>query len=72
MVSVTDPREIPRIYDFARTFPETHSSRVLELYVREKPVHTIFATQEESIHRALRPIANPYSMSSIVPFESAR
>jgi hypothetical protein len=34
-------------------------------------VQTIFATQDASVHRALRkPIANLYSMSTLVSFES--
>lgn len=71
MVSVTDPKEISHIYDFAGTFPKSDFYRVLAFYVRGKPVQTIFATQDEGIHRALRrPIANLYSMSKLVSFES--
>lgn len=70
MVSVTDPKEIQHIYDFAGTFPKSDFYRVLAFYVRGKPVQTIFATQDVGIHRALRrPISNLYSMSNLVSFE---
>ncbi len=44
--------------------------RVLLFYTRGKPVPTIFATQDENLHRMLRkPIAGIYSMSNVVTFE---
>lgn len=44
--------------------------RVLLFYARGKPVPTIFATQDDQLHRALRkPIASMYSMSNMRFFE---
>lgn len=44
---------------------------VLLFYARGKPVPTIFATQDEDLHRTLRkPIATMYGMSQVLSFES--
>lgn len=44
---------------------------VLLFHAKGKPVPTIFATQDEELHRLLkRPIASIYSMSNLVSFES--
>ncbi|KAJ5649898.1 benzoate 4-monooxygenase cytochrome P450 [Penicillium longicatenatum] len=70
MISVTDPREIQNIYNFAGSFGKSDFYRALAFYVKGKPVQTIFATQNENIHRQLRrPIAGMYSMTNLVSFE---
>ena len=44
--------------------------RVLLFYAKGKPVPTIFATQDENLHRTLRkPIAGIYSLSNLLSFE---
>ncbi|KAF2205452.1 pisatin demethylase [Delitschia confertaspora ATCC 74209] len=70
MVSVQDPREIAKIYNYAGTFPKSDFYRVLLFFARGKPVPTIFATQDDNLHRTLRkPIAPIYSMSNMMSFE---
>ncbi|KAL8829343.1 MAG: hypothetical protein Q9191_002072 [Dirinaria sp. TL-2023a] len=71
MVSISDPAEIPTVYGFSAVFQKSDFYHVLLLYARGKPVPTIFATQDEGLHRTLRkPIAAMYSMSQVVSFES--
>lgn len=70
MVSVQDPTEIKRIYDFTGTFRKSNFYHVLMFYAKGKPVPTIFATQDEALHRTLRkPIAPIYSMSNLMSLE---
>lgn len=43
---------------------------MLLFYAKGKPVPTIFATQDENLHRMLRkPIAGIYSLSNLISFE---
>ncbi|EKG19934.1 Cytochrome P450 [Macrophomina phaseolina MS6] len=70
MVSVQDPAEIKRIYDFTGSFRKSDFYHVLMFYAKGKPVPTIFATQDEVLHRRLRkPIAPTYSMSNLISLE---
>ncbi|KAJ0414361.1 putative benzoate 4-monooxygenase cytochrome P450 [Aspergillus carlsbadensis] len=70
IVSVTDPEEIPKIYDFAGRYLKSDFYRVLTFSAGGKLVRTIFSTQDGNQHRTLRkPIANLYSMSYIASHE---
>ncbi|KAL2799529.1 cytochrome P450 [Aspergillus keveii] len=70
LVSVTDPDEIPKIYDFAGRYLKSDFYRVLTFSAGGKLVRTIFSTQDGHQHRTLRkPIANLYSMSYIASHE---
>ena len=70
MVSVSDPREIPTLYSFTKTFRKSDFYRVLVFYSRGKPAPTIFGTQDEGLHRLLRrPIVGVYGMSNLLTFE---
>ncbi|EEA25175.1 hypothetical protein TMatcc_006602 [Talaromyces marneffei ATCC 18224] len=70
IVSVTDPEDIPKIYDFAGRYLKTDFYRVFTFTARGKLVRTIFSTQDSQEHQTLRkPIANLYSMSYIASHE---
>ncbi|KAL8810355.1 MAG: hypothetical protein Q9223_007774 [Gallowayella weberi] len=70
MVSVGDATEIASIYGFKSNFNKSDFYRVLLFYAKGKPVPTIFATQDEHLHRVLKtPITPIYSMSNLVSFE---
>ena len=70
MVSVSDPAAIPQVYGLNSRFPKSDFYRVFLLYSRSKPVPTIFATQDDELHRILKkPIGNIYSMTNVVSFE---
>lgn len=70
MISVADPAEIANIYGFTGKFPKSDFYHVLLFYAKGKPVPTIFATQDEILHRTLKkPIAGIYSMSNLLSFE---
>ncbi|KAL9031271.1 MAG: hypothetical protein Q9196_000678 [Gyalolechia fulgens] len=70
MVSVGDATEISSIYGFKANLGKSDFYRVLLFYAKGRPVPTIFATQDESLHRMLKkPITPIYSMSNLVSFE---
>ncbi|RVX74072.1 hypothetical protein B0A52_01904 [Exophiala mesophila] len=70
MVSVGDATEISKIYGFGGRFVKSDFYHVLLLYTKGKPVPTIFATQDERLHRTLRkPVAAMYSTTKILTLE---
>ncbi|KAF2004773.1 cytochrome P450 [Amniculicola lignicola CBS 123094] len=72
MVAVADPAEIGHIYGFGKTgaWRKSDFYRALLMKPTGKPMPGIFATQDETIHKALkRPISGAYSMSTLVSFE---
>ncbi|ERF75874.1 hypothetical protein EPUS_01240 [Endocarpon pusillum Z07020] len=70
MVSVSDPAEILNLYSFTGKFVKSDFYHVLLFYAKGKPVPTIFATQNENLHRMLKkPIAGIYLMSNLMSFK---
>ncbi|KAL8722880.1 MAG: hypothetical protein Q9225_000713 [Loekoesia sp. 1 TL-2023] len=69
MVSVSDATEIPSIYGFKGNFSKVTDFEKTSP-TGSKPVPTIFATQDENLHRVLKkPITPIYSMSNLISFE---
>ncbi|OSS44053.1 hypothetical protein B5807_11148 [Epicoccum nigrum] len=71
MISVASPEEIGQIYGFKKPWLKSDFYHALLMKPAGKPVPGIFATQDPVIHQKLkRPVANAYSLSALVSFES--
>lgn len=70
VVSVSDPGWIPKIYSLTTEFRKTHFNDMFILPYHGQYTWSLFTTQDEKYHQTYkRPIANAYSMSTLVEFE---
>ncbi|KAF2135595.1 uncharacterized protein K452DRAFT_293104 [Aplosporella prunicola CBS 121167] len=71
MVSCSDPTQIPTIYPLkGRGFVKSQFYKVLLPYSKGKSLPSLFGTDDEDIHKALKkPISGIFSMSNLVTFE---
>jgi hypothetical protein len=71
MVSVSDPREIPKIYKMHNPLIKSDYYHVILPRVDGEIMPSLFPTQDETLHRKMkRPIGGVYSMSNLTSFES--
>ncbi|KAL4862663.1 hypothetical protein BDV12DRAFT_207062 [Aspergillus spectabilis] len=69
-VSVSSPDAIQKIYGISANLPKSDFYPVNFTYNQGKLIQGIFATKDENLHRVMkRPIANLYSMTSILAYE---
>ncbi|KAH7305928.1 benzoate 4-monooxygenase cytochrome P450 [Stachybotrys elegans] len=71
MVSLADPREIPKIYKMHNPLIKSDYYHVILPRVDGEIMPSLFPTQDEALHRKMkRPIGGVYSMSNLTSFES--
>lgn len=69
-VSFSDPEWIPKVYGLTSGFTKTRFYDMFVLPFRGKFTRSLFTTLDENYHSTYkRPIANAYSMSTLVEFE---
>ncbi|KAK5322344.1 hypothetical protein LTR93_005547 [Exophiala xenobiotica] len=69
-ISVGDPHEIRQIYGITRLFEKSEYYRVAQPIVNGKRVASLFMINDEKQHQAAkRPIANAYSMTTLLDYE---
>ena len=72
VVSVADPDLIPTIYGIGTKLRKTEFYSIIDLWHEGQFTHSLFESRDEDYHsRIRRPIANAYSMSTLVEFEPA-
>lgn len=70
VVSFSDPQWIPKVYGLSSGFTKTRFYDMFVLPYRGQFTRSLFTTLDETYHSTYkRPIANAYSMSSLVEFE---
>ncbi|KAL5040821.1 hypothetical protein BDW71DRAFT_33319 [Aspergillus fruticulosus] len=71
-VSVADPKAIPVIYGLNKGFTKTGFYPIQCISWNKKPQMNLFSTRDEQFHRdQKRPVANAYSMTSLLELEPA-
>ncbi|RDW79279.1 cytochrome P450 [Aspergillus mulundensis] len=71
-VSVADPKAIPVIYGLNKGFTKTGFYPIQCISWNKKPQMNLFSTRDEQFHRdQKRPVANAYSMTSLLELEGA-
>ncbi|OJD31584.1 cytochrome p450 oxidoreductase [Diplodia corticola] len=71
-VSVGDPAEIPNIYGLNKGYTKSGFYPIQSISWHKKPQMNIFSTRDEKYHRdQKRPIANAYSLTSLLVKEDA-
>ncbi|KAF7167617.1 hypothetical protein CNMCM6106_003096 [Aspergillus hiratsukae] len=71
-ISVGDPSAIPIIYGLNKGFTKTGFYPIQCISWNKKPQMNLFSTRDEMFHREQkRPVANAYSMTSLLELESA-
>ncbi|KAJ5619145.1 hypothetical protein N7510_003129 [Penicillium lagena] len=71
-VSVGDPSAIPIIYGLNKGFTKTAFYPIQCISWNKKPQMNLFSTRDEKFHRdQKRPVANAYSMTSLLDLEPA-
>ncbi|RHZ65482.1 cytochrome P450 [Aspergillus thermomutatus] len=71
-ISVGDPNAIPIIYGLNKGFTKTGFYPIQCISWNKKPQMNLFSTRDEMFHREQkRPVANAYSMTSLLELESA-
>lgn len=69
-VSFSDPEWIPKVYGLTSGFTKTRFYDMFVLPYRGEYTRSLFTTLDEKYHQTYkRPIANAYSMSTLVEFE---
>ncbi|KAK4176240.1 cytochrome P450 [Triangularia setosa] len=69
-ISVGDPKEIQKIYGTGAKHKKSDFYKVMQPMSRGKAIQGLFNTQDDELHRAMkRPIANIYTIFSLVEFE---
>ncbi|KAJ9609661.1 hypothetical protein H2200_005989 [Cladophialophora chaetospira] len=72
VVSVADPSLIQTIYGVGTKFRKTEFYSIIDVWHEGKLTQSLFECRDEDYHaRIRRPIANAYSMSTLVEFEPA-
>jgi cytochrome P450 len=72
VVSVSDPDLISTIYGINTEFRKTEFYSIIDLWHKGKFTHSLFECRDEEYHaRIRRPIANAYSMTTVMEFEPA-
>lgn len=70
VVSFSNPEWIPKVYGLTSGFTKTHFYDMFVLPYRGQFTRSLFTTLDENYHSTYkRPIANAYSMSTLVEFE---
>ncbi|KAL4746079.1 hypothetical protein BDW72DRAFT_185667 [Aspergillus terricola var. indicus] len=71
-VSVADPKAIPVIYGLNKGFTKSGFYPIQCISWNKKPQMNLFSTRDEQFHRdQKRPVANAYSMTSLLELETA-
>ncbi|KAL4975564.1 cytochrome P450 [Aspergillus desertorum] len=71
-VSVADPKAIPVIYGLNKGFTKTAFYPIQCISWNKQPQMNLFSTRDEQFHRdQKRPVANAYSMTSLLELEPA-
>ncbi|KAL5361449.1 cytochrome P450 [Aspergillus floccosus] len=71
-VSVGDPSAIPIIYGLNQGFTKTGFYPIQSISWEKRPQMNLFSTRDEAFHRSQkRPVANAYSMTSLLEMEDA-
>ncbi|KAI9667683.1 MAG: hypothetical protein M1821_000500 [Bathelium mastoideum] len=71
-VMVSDPSAIEKIYGFKIRFPKSEMYDAIMPRVKGGKIPDVFATRDEHVHRQMRrPVANLYSVTSLIRFEPA-
>ncbi|KAF3387658.1 Cytochrome P450 monooxygenase mpaDE [Penicillium rolfsii] len=71
-VSIADPLAIPAIYGLNKGFTKTGFYPIQCISWNKKPQMNLFSTRDEQFHRnQKRPVANAYSMTSLLEVEPA-
>ncbi len=69
-VSFSDPQWIPKVYGLTSGFTKTQFYDMFVLPYHGQFTRSLFTTRDENYHQTYkRPIANAYSMSTLVEFE---
>lgn len=70
LVSVSDPVALSSIYGAAKGFSKSDFYQCLDTLLNGKLMRTVFGTQDEVHHRAIRrPVAQYYAMTNLISYE---
>ncbi|KPM35679.1 hypothetical protein AK830_g10879 [Neonectria ditissima] len=71
-VSISDPREIKKIYGLKSGYTKTAFYPIQSITWKGKPEVNLFGTRDEAYHREMKkPIANAFSMTTLLTNEAA-
>ncbi|KAL1987773.1 hypothetical protein VTN96DRAFT_2613 [Rasamsonia emersonii] len=71
-ISVGDPKAVPIIYGLNKGFTKTAFYPIQCISWNKKPQMNLFSTRDEAFHRSQKkPVANAYSMTSLLELEPA-